>query len=494
MGVNISGKGVLSGIATLVMGAVNNFNLLVTRVIGYTNVPSTGGSTYYTTRVGSSSPGFVTISRTGSLSYSTNGIEWTAAETGPIGQWKSVTFGNNKFVAISDSWGGQTAYSSDGITWSLGTNFGTGSYNPVVFGNGIFVTMNIDGQFVYSLDGQTWSLGAFFPGPWYGFIGFGNNIFTAISAQGQTAYSLDGQTWSLGTQTVSGFNRAAVFGNGVFVNMNITGTPIYSTDAITWYTGNNIYQTPAYTGHILTFAMNKFILLTNEGLTGYSTDGITWSLANSSFSGSWYNPPVIGNDILSSMSIGGQTMYSTDGITWSLGNIVESTDGTWFKSISFGNNIFTNVSLYGEIAYSTDGITWSLGNPVSGGMSSGIVFGTITTYVETQILIGDSGSGGAEVLAPVDVYTVPVGKTTSIDEIRIKNNSLNQITYDLGVLSSGVNLSDQNALINDQAISAGATTTLTSTVGSMSAGQRLVVFPSAVDVVEVKVYGTETSV
>jgi hypothetical protein len=128
--------------------------------------------------------------------------------------------------------------------------------------------------------------------------------------------------------------------------------------------------------------------------------------------------------------------------------------------------------------------------PGTGGSS---YYTTTVDGVEVQISIGNQGQEGAEILAPVDVYAVPAAKTTDIDEVTVKNNSSNTITYDLGVLNAGVSLTDQNALVNDQAISAGATVTVTSISSPLTAGQRIVVFPSAVDVVEVKVYGTETS-
>ena len=127
---------------------------------------------------------------------------------------------------------------------------------------------------------------------------------------------------------------------------------------------------------------------------------------------------------------------------------------------------------------------------VPGGGSS--YYTTIVDGVEVQISIGNQGEEGAEILAPVDVYTVPSTKTADIDQVTVKNNSANTITYDLAVLNSGVELTDLNALINDQAVSAGATATVSSISQTLTPGQRIVVFPSAVDVVEVKVFGTET--
>jgi hypothetical protein len=107
--------------------------------------------------------------------------------------------------------------------------------------------------------------------------------------------------------------------------------------------------------------------------------------------------------------------------------------------------------------------------------------------------IGDQGSGGlVETLAPVTVYTVPAGKSAVIDSVTVKNSSNNTITYDLAVLSSGENLTDSNSLINDEPVIAGATETVLTISSPQTQGKRIVVLPSAVDVVEVKVYGTES--
>lgn len=121
------------------------------------------------------------------------------------------------------------------------------------------------------------------------------------------------------------------------------------------------------------------------------------------------------------------------------------------------------------------------------------LFPTLATYDEVQSSIGNQTDGTAEVLAPVDVYVVPSGKTAYIDQVTIRNNSSNTITYDLDVLDPGAELTDENLIRNDQEILAGATAIVTTPAfENLTAGQRIVVFPSAVDVVEVKVYGTET--
>jgi hypothetical protein len=492
MGVNISGQGVLSGIASLVAGVVNNFNLLVTSIIGYTNVPGTGGSSYYTTTVGSSGPGFVNIQEYGAISYSTDGINWSIA--GSLPQYMGpVTYANNIFVAMT--FFGETAYSTDGINWSLGTDLPGFSFNAtkIKFANNIFTVVNNDGQTAYSTDGITWSLGTNlnFTGVTVRSIQFGNNVFTSLTQDGKTFYSTDGINWSLGTQISGTFYKPAQFGNNKFTVISESGQTAYSTDGINWSLGTDLpgdfgWSSPIAFGNVI------FTTANDSGQTAYSTDGINWSLGN--VAGYGVRNATFGNGIFVAVFYGGQTLYSGAGVTWYLG--IDLPGDGWNNVPTFGNNMFVVMSSEGQTAYSTDGINWSLGTDLPGdsGWFKAPEFGTISTLVETQISIGGQGSGGAEILAPVDVYTVPELKATNIDQVTIKNNSANTITFDLAVLDSGIELTDLNSLINDQAIPAGARVTITSISNTLTAGQRIIVFPSAVDVVEVKVYGTEFNI
>jgi len=370
MGVNISGQGVLSGLATLVAGIVQSFNLLVTKIIGYTNIPGTGGSSYYTTMVGSIGPGFVAIvNESNKAAYSTDGITWTASNLPSTSSWISVTHADGKFVAVAYN-SNKAAYSTDGITW-------------------------IESTMPSSEDWQS--------------VTHGDDKFVAIARfNDKAAYSTDGINWTESTLP-SGNWPSVTHGNGKFV-----------------------------------------------------------AVANNS----------------------NKAAYSTDGITW-----IESTlpSSEYWESVTHGDDKFVAIARFNDkAAYSTDGITWIESTLPSIASWYSVTQGQISTLVEVQVSIGNQGEEAAEILAPVDVYTVPAGKTTNIDEVTIKNNSANTITYDLGILNPGVELTDLNANRIDQPILPGQTVTVTTPAfENLSAGQRIVVFPSAVDVVEVKVYGTE---
>jgi hypothetical protein len=489
----ISGLGSISGLGNFTTLLVSAFNLLITRIIGYTTSIG-GGSSYYTTMVGSTGPGFIMIETGGATAYSSDGINWTEGKDATAYGLVSAAFGNGLFVALTDF--GQIATSTDGLNWILGPDFSTdNSWRTIEFEDGLFFALGQYGKTAYSADGTNWTLGADLGGSGNGYkTVFENNLFVRVEAAGQTYYSQDAISWTQGANlAVEGDNywKNIVFGNNLFVALNGRGETAYSTDGITWTSGGTVPGgQESYFGS-LGYGNGVFVAIHTAGQTYYSSDLITWTQGTSLNSDEWLHKIFYNNSLFVTLSSPGQVAYSTNGITWNLGTKL---NGFWPNTI-LENGLFISVSDYqGQIAYSTDGITWNLGTNLPNKYWTKIVPGIISTLVETQVSIGNQGSEGAEILAPVDVYTVPVNKTTSVDEVKIKNTSANTITYDLAILNERATLSDANAWKNDQAILAGQTVTLTgSELNLLEPSQRITVFPSAVDVVEVKVYGTETN-
>ena len=82
-----------------------------------------------------------------------------------IGDWRSVTYGNGKFVAVA-GYSTQAAYSEDGINWTQSTMPSSSYWNSVTYGSGKFVAVAYipdkegysedDNKAAYSEDGITW--------------------------------------------------------------------------------------------------------------------------------------------------------------------------------------------------------------------------------------------------------------------------------------------------------------------------------------------------
>jgi len=91
-------------------------------LLGILNSQAVGGELY------------VAVGRSGTLSTSPDGIDWTSRTSGFGSSFiQGVTFGDGLYVAGGSS--GTLSTSPDGITWTSRTSgFGSSSINDVTFG------------------------------------------------------------------------------------------------------------------------------------------------------------------------------------------------------------------------------------------------------------------------------------------------------------------------------------------------------------------------
>jgi predicted RecA/RadA family phage recombinase len=109
---------------------------------------------------------FVAVSNSGvgnRVMTSPDGVIWTSRTSASDNNWSSVTFGNNLFVAVSTSGtGNRVMTSSDGITWTSRTSAADVDWRSVTFGKGRFVAVSSSGsinRIMYSNNGVSWSIG-----------------------------------------------------------------------------------------------------------------------------------------------------------------------------------------------------------------------------------------------------------------------------------------------------------------------------------------------
>jgi hypothetical protein len=105
---------------------------------------------------------FIAIAEsTSSVAVSTNNlVTWTTRGIGLSEYWRSIAYGNGKFVAIAGDFGGITSVSTDfGTSWNAGYNRLDENqiYNKIVFDNGYFVAVGNVGHSAYSTDGISWT-------------------------------------------------------------------------------------------------------------------------------------------------------------------------------------------------------------------------------------------------------------------------------------------------------------------------------------------------
>lgn len=419
-------------------------------------IPGTAG--YYTSSTGSITPTFVATGfSTSEISYSTDGINWVSKNIPIFENWRQVAYGNGKFVITADNGVGLAAYSSDGITWSV-TSFPSLQVYSVHYIAGKF--------FAYS---------------------------------GSTAiYSTDGITWQTQELPIAlGYTLNIAEGNGMLVSV---GSPSrYSTDGINW-TQINL---PDRTWWSIAYGNGQFVAYAPpysqnqqyfNPMLAYSADGIVWTTQSS------VSIPEIfriaygdGKFIATTAGTSSAAFYSVDGLSWTQTSLPVS---QYWRSLTYGNGKFVAVGYTKSAAYSLDGITW-VESLLAGGPSTtynSVVYAEVNTLVEVQISIGSQGTPGAyvEITEPQVLYTVPSGTETTVTSIYVTNHDSVQRTYDLAVVPAGETLSLKHHIRWDMPV-ASSDFDLANAKLTLSAGDKIYVFPSTVNKVGFTAFGVEKS-
>jgi hypothetical protein len=181
---------------------------------------------------------YVIVGQFGQIYYSADGITWTnSGVSGGFG-FKSVAYGNEKFVAVGN---GRVATSTDGISWNLAADVFTGDIQNIVYGSGIFWTYNQQGDntpIKYSTDGIQWTSSTI-PMTSINLITHANGVWAAAGNNEMYNYkfykSMNGIDWSEFTaipNAVYGRIELYYYANTYMV---VNGLSLFkSSDGITW--------------------------------------------------------------------------------------------------------------------------------------------------------------------------------------------------------------------------------------------------------------------
>jgi hypothetical protein len=264
--------------------------------------------------------------------YSTNGIDWTEATTLSNSAWRDVTYGNGKFVAISQfnsSNSGiiKVAYSTDNITNWIEKSINGSSWQKIIYGNDKFVAISANSVF-YSNNGIDWTekelknknngtaswsdiiyeLGKFIVIGGYG-----------VNNSNYTAYSTNGIDWSLVSPglAMGYYQKEITYGNGKFVAISddLYRPIAYSTNGIDWtYNENRVPILEEMQSGLLTYGNGKFVVIRNNKVA-FSIDGINWGETTIPSSTNW-GDVTYGNGKFVTVAGDGYTAYSIDGVNW----------------------------------------------------------------------------------------------------------------------------------------------------------------------------------
>jgi len=287
-------------------------------------------------------------SGTNDVMYSTNGTNWVAVSSGIKETWSSITYGNGTFVVVSSGDNGNHLVTSGGL------NFVTSTGDSLVATDAPYVMTSVDGTnwtSYQSAGDYAWSS-----------VAYGNGLFVAIAngngGTTQVMTSTDGTSWTLRNTPATQANhnwRSVVYGNGKFVAVASGGSgslnrAMCSTDGITWVAAT----TPAAPAGCVsvTYGSGLFVAVANTSTTTTvsawtSTDGITWTARTTPGTG-WTSVAfgnaayiAVGDTTVASTSV----MTSTDGETWTDRT---AASGNLWSSVTFGNNNFVAVSTNGD--------------------------------------------------------------------------------------------------------------------------------------------------
>jgi hypothetical protein len=157
--------------------------------------------------------------------------------------WNSIAYGNNRFVAVSNTSGTIAAYSLDGITWSASTLPATAQWTSVTYGQGVFLAVSTTTAAATSPDGVTWTVRATSTAAsGFSAVTFGNRdrygLFVGVGAG-----TGDVATYIKTGATTRG--RAKVAANKLFqVNITEPGSGYTTVPTITFTDPNNTFESP----------------------------------------------------------------------------------------------------------------------------------------------------------------------------------------------------------------------------------------------------------
>jgi len=349
---------------------------------------------------------FVAVSDCNAIALSSaNGTNWTSSNV-PIGL-SSITYGNNQFVAVGEG----IATSTDGNVWTA-RPYGYGGLSAVAYGAGRFVAVGPRGTVLTSEDGVTWTSRKSATSYDLYAVAYGNGTFVA-GGEDALLTSLDGITWALASSNI--FISQIAFCSNQFMAWDGANV-LTSSDAITWIK-HPLANTLGLGG--FAYGSNQFVAVGGAGSIFTSPDGSNWSNRTAKTTGSLYDV-AYGNNQFVALGQGPDSsalfVTSPDGRTWT-----EDSPGTFYRlylsSIAFGNGTFVAAGPDGTIVSSTDGKNWFARQPGTHADLSAVSFGG-----GQFVIVGNDYQNGT-------ILTSPDGVTWWMSAFPVTTNRLSSVAY-----------------------------------------------------------------
>lgn len=378
--------------------------------------------------------------------YSSDGINWASSTTPTDNNWKSVTYGNGLFVAVSmNVVGNQVMTSPDGINWTIrNTPPVNNPWQSITYGNGRFVAVADSGtvdSVMTSPDGINWTTGTAYNPKWQS-VTYGNGLFVAVAYNGakRVMTSSDGITWALPAVVPPlGLWRSVTYGNGLFVAvaLDLGGATICSSamssyqcamispDGISWTTVTTP-TTPTLGAESITYGNGLFVAVTANTIIT-SPDGTNWTVRASPTANIWRSV-TYGNGLFVAVAGSGA------------GDRV-MTSGKMDYVITPTNNIFQGgLSIMGP----STGIL-SIGTTTPMALITIATTTTSASGVSTSTAVFNITSGG---LVGMGTSTLPKTALSVTGNFRMRDINSNRYTIDIYSSSGSSTFKTYNSISN----------------------------------------------
>ena len=299
------------------------------------------------------------LSVTGSVSVVVNafvpvpGVDWSIQNSAADLNWRSVTYGNDLFVAVAlNGTGNRVMTSPDGTNWTSRTSAADNQWLSVTYGNGLFVAVANTGagnRVMTSPDGTNWTARSSAADNGWWSVTYGNGLFVAVASTGagnRVMTSPDGIAWTAQSSAADNQWVSVTYGNGLFVAVALTGAAnrvMTSPDGTNWTARTSVADNQWLS---VTYASGLFVAVANTG-TGNrvmtSPDGMNWTARSPAVNNDWWSV-TYGSGLfaaVASTGAGNRVMTSPDGTNWTART--SAANNQWL-SVTYARGLFVAVA------------------------------------------------------------------------------------------------------------------------------------------------------
>jgi len=259
------------------------------------------GAQGYFTGLAEGNGALVAVSMGGDEGVSPDGFDWSPVPY--VKGFRDVTFGNGRFVAVSNQWSGVTL---DGVNWSLHDTGEWLLYAVEWVGDRFLALRRSNGTIIGSTDGESWIVehqGTAYEDQMYGLgAGGGGAVAVGYDYLSETALVLIERSPGTWEKTLPFLNtgldgslRDITYGAGRWIAVGTYGKVVASADLDSWQVVDSGVTDSLYS---ISWNGSEFLAAGSDGTVISSPDGLAWTRETAPtklllkraewFDGAWY--------------------------------------------------------------------------------------------------------------------------------------------------------------------------------------------------------------